>query len=79
MRLSTLIYNIPVIGWMLKSAARGGDSEKIFFLVDLVMIWAFAVVFFGLPALIYPAIVMAIGILAFLVYFTASDFFEARG
>jgi hypothetical protein len=76
MRLSTLIYNIPVIGWMLRSAARGSDSEKIFFLLDLVMVWVIAIVFFGLPAVIYPAVVLAVAMLLFLVYFTASDMWE---
>ena len=73
MKLSTLIYSVPVIGWMLRSAARGGDSEKIFFLLDLIMIWAIAVVYFGLPALIFPAVFLAIGFLIFLVFFTADD------
>ena len=76
MKLSTLIYNIPIIGWMLRSAAKGGDSEKIFFLLDVIMIWVMAIIFFGLPAVIYPAVVFAIGFLIFLVYFTASDLRE---
>lgn len=73
MKLSTIIYNIPVIGWMLRSAARGDDSEKIFFLLNFVMIWGFAVIFYGLPAVIYPAVVLAIAFLIFLVVFTAGD------
>jgi len=73
MKLSTIIYNIPVIGWMLKSAAKGDDSEKIFLLLNFVMIWAMAVIFWGLPAVIYPAVVFAIGFLLFLVVFTAGD------
>ncbi len=73
MKLSTIIYNIPVIGWMLRSAAKGDDSEKIFLLLNFVMIWAMAVIFWGLPAVIYPAVVLAIGFLIFLVIFTAGD------
>ena len=73
MKLSNLIYAIPVIGWMLKSAARGDASEKVFFLLNIIMVWAFAVYFFGLPALIYPAVVFAVSFLAFLVVFTAGD------
>ena len=76
MKLSKLIYAIPVIGWMLESAVKGHVSEKVFFLVNLVMIWAFAVAFFGLPALIFPAVVFAVGFLIFLVFFTASDIFD---
>ena len=73
MKLSTIIYNIPVIGWMLKSAAKGDDSEKIFLLLNFVMIWVLAIMFWGLPAVIYPAVVLAIGFLLFLVVFTAGD------
>lgn len=73
MKLSTLIYAIPVVGWMLKSAAKGDDSEKIFFLLNFVMIWGMAAIFWGLPAVIYPAVVLAIGFLLFLVVFTAGD------
>ena len=79
MKLSTLIYNIPVIGWMLKSAITGSVSEKVFFLLDLIMVWAFAVIFFGLVAVIIPAVVLAIGMLLFLVVFTASDMFGSEG
>ena len=79
MKLSSLIYAIPVIGWMLKSAVHGSVSEKTFFLVDLVMIWAIAVYFFGLPALIFPAVFFAIGFLIFLVFFTASDITDPAG
>ncbi len=73
MRLFTLLYHIPVFGWMLRSAAKGDDSERILFLVDLVMIWVMAAIFFGLPAVIYPAVVFAIGFIVFLVVFTAGD------
>ena len=79
MKLSKLIYAIPVIGWMLKSAVHGSVSEKTFFLVDLVMVWAIAVSFFGLPALIYPAVIFAAGFLVFLVFFTASDITDPAG
>jgi len=73
MKLSTIIYNIPVLGWMLKSAAKGDDSEKIFLLLNFVMIWVLAIMFWGLPAVIYPAVVLAISFLLFLVVFTAGD------
>lgn len=78
MNLSSLIFHIPVIGWMLKSATKGPVSEKIFFLLNLVMIWAFAGLFFGLPAIFLPAVVFAIGYLLFLVFFTASDLVQSE-
>ena len=74
MTLTKLVFSIPVVGWMLGSAARGTESEKVAFLLNLAMIWAFAVIFFGLPALFIPAVIFAIGFLIFLVFFTASDF-----
>jgi hypothetical protein len=53
-----MIYSIPLIGWMLRDAAEGGDEARIWFLVNLLMIWGLAIAFFGYPALIVPLLVM---------------------
>lgn len=76
--LRTLAFSVPVIGWMLKSAWHGDAREKTLFLVNLVMIWALAILYFGYPALILPALVLAGSYLAFLVVFTAGDFRNGR-
>ncbi|MCI5078228.1 hypothetical protein [Oricola sp.] len=69
----TAIYLVPVFGWLLRSAAHGDVREKVFFLLNLIMIWAFAITQLGYPALIVPALAFAGTYLAFLVVFTAGD------
>lgn len=50
-------YYIPVFGWMLKEAVRGPDATKFLFIVNLMLIWFLAIVAFGYPAIILPALV----------------------
>lgn len=49
---------ILVSGLMLRSALRGGDSEKIAFVVNLMAVWLIAAILFGYPAIIVPALIM---------------------
>lgn len=71
----TGLFAIPVFGWLLRSAWHGDTREKVFFLVNLLLLWALAILNFGYPALIVPAVAIAFAYLAFLVAFTAGDFF----
>ena len=54
--LSAVFYRIPVFGWMLKEAMQGPTTAKILFVVNLLMIWLLAVLAFGYPAIIIPAL-----------------------
>jgi hypothetical protein len=76
--LRTGLFAIPVFGWLLRSAWHGSAREKVFFLVNLLLSWALAIMYFGYPALIVPALAAAFAYLAFLVLFTAGDFFAGR-
>jgi hypothetical protein len=53
-----LIYAIPLIGWMLRDAAEGGDEARLWFLGSLIGIWAIAIMVFGYPALILPLLAL---------------------
>ncbi|MBR0557808.1 hypothetical protein J5J10_19140 [Ciceribacter sp. L1K23] len=54
--LTRVIYHVPVFGWMLKEAVLGPVTAKILFVVNLVLLWILAIVFFGYPAIILPAL-----------------------
>lgn len=71
----TGLFAIPLFGWLLRSAWYGDTREKVFFVVNLLLFWAIAILYFGYPALIVPAVALAFAYLAFLVAFTAGDFF----
>ncbi|UJW74955.1 hypothetical protein IM739_00035 [Rhizobium sp. SL42] len=54
--LSLVIYRIPVFGWMLKEAMQGATTAKVLFVINLLMIWLLAILAFGYPAIIIPAL-----------------------
>jgi hypothetical protein len=66
--LLRLIYRIPLIGWMIRDAAEGREDAKIWFLLNILMIWGMAIGFIGYPALIVPLLalvpVIFLGIIA---------------
>ncbi len=54
--LASIAYRIPIIGWMLKSAVQGDDSELVYFLLCLLLGWGLCLMIFGYPALIIGAL-----------------------
>lgn len=54
--LSVVLYRIPVFGWMLKEAMQGATTTKVLFVINLLMIWLLAILAFGYPAIILPAL-----------------------
>jgi hypothetical protein len=74
--LKKLVFAIPVFGWMLKSAWYGDMVEKLFFLANLLALWAFAIYLFGYPVLIIPVLALAGFYLVGLVILTAGDLFS---
>ena len=54
--LARLFYHIPVFGWMLKEAAQGSTTAKVLFVVNLLLVWLLAILAFGYPAIIIPAL-----------------------
>ncbi|WP_394689095.1 hypothetical protein [Hoeflea sp.] len=64
---------LAIIGFLGWCAWRGGETEKMMFVVNLGLLWISAIWLFGYPALIVPAVVAAASYLLFLVILTSSD------
>ena len=43
--------------WMLKEAVQGPTTAKVLFVANLLMVWLLAILAFGYPAIIIPALV----------------------
>lgn len=54
--MGALIYRVPLFGWMLKEAIHGPTTAKVLFVVNLLMVWLLAILAFGYPAIIIPAL-----------------------
>jgi hypothetical protein len=54
--IAKMIYHVPVFGWMLKDAVKGPTTAKVLFIVNLLLLWLLAIVTFGYPAIILPAL-----------------------
>lgn len=53
-----MIYAIPLIGWMLKDVVYGDSDNIYYFIASLVMGWILAIIAFGYPAVIIPALAL---------------------
>ena len=58
-RYERMVYAIPVLGWMLKDVAYGDKDNIYYFIAALVMMWIIAIIAFGYPAIIIPALGLA--------------------
>lgn len=65
-----LVYHIPIFGWMLKEAAKGSETARVLFLINMVLIWLLAIFLFGYPAIIIPALVAVPTIFVMLIAIT---------
>ena len=74
--LKNVVFAVPVFGWMLKSAWYGDMVEKLFFLANILALWAFAIYVFGYGALIVPLLTLAGLYLVGMVILTAGDLFS---
>ncbi|MBW8320227.1 MAG: hypothetical protein K0M49_10150 [Arenimonas sp.] len=54
--IARMIYRVPLIGWMLKEAVVGPTTAKVLFVVNLLLVWLLAILAFGYPAIILPAL-----------------------
>lgn len=54
--MAQMIYRVPLFGWMLKEAIYGPTTAKVLFVVNLLLLWLLAIVVFGYPAIILPAL-----------------------
>ncbi len=54
--IARMIYHVPVFGWMLKEAVSGPTTAKVLFILNLLLVWLLAIMTFGYPAIILPAL-----------------------
>ena len=76
--LVAFILFVPVFGLSVRSALMGDATEKVFFVVNVIMAWLLAIFHFGYPAIILPALCATAGYLTFLVFLTAGGMFTFR-
>ncbi|HEV7321277.1 MAG TPA: hypothetical protein VGO04_21965 [Ensifer sp.] len=68
--IARLVYHVPVFGWMLKEAVQGSQTAKVLFLVNCALIWLLAIIAFGYPAIIIPALALVPTIFVLLILIT---------
>lgn len=54
--MAEMIYRVPLFGWMLREAIYGPTTAKVLFVVNLLLLWLLAIIVFGYPAIILPAL-----------------------
>ncbi|MGE8106399.1 hypothetical protein ACQKP1_22165 [Allorhizobium sp. NPDC080224] len=54
--MAEMIYRVPLFDWMLREAIYGPTSAKVLFVVNLLLLWLLAIIAFGYPAIILPAL-----------------------
>jgi hypothetical protein len=50
------IFNIPLLGWLLRDAVNGGPTAILWFIFNMVASWLVAIYYIGYPAIIIPAL-----------------------
>lgn len=65
-----IVYRIPVLGAIAREWAEGDADFPFFLILAFVLAWACAVMIWGLPALVLPAVALAPAMLAMLVLIT---------
>lgn len=65
-----LFFLVPVIGWMAHDVDKHGPDNIIYGLVSIISLWGIAILLFGYPGLIIPALMLAPVILGLLIALT---------
>ena len=68
--IAKMVYHVPVFGWMLKEAVQGSQTAKVLFLINCALLWLLAIVAFGYPAIIIPALTLVPVIFVLLIVIT---------
>jgi hypothetical protein len=71
--LAKIVFTIPVLGWLMRSAWHGDWVERLAFVGNMVLLWIAAIYHFGYPAFIVPALALVWSYLFLLVAITAAD------
>lgn len=54
--LASVVYRVPVFGRLIREATEGSATAKVLFLVNIILAWVLAIMMFGYPAIILPAL-----------------------
>ncbi|MGH6809685.1 MAG: hypothetical protein ACREEJ_22980 [Ensifer adhaerens] len=65
-----MVNHVPVFCWMLKEAAEGSGTAKVLFLINCMLIWLLAIIAFGYPAIIIPALALVPTVFVLLILIT---------
>lgn len=68
--IAKMVYHVPVFGWMLREAAHGSGTAKVLFLINCMLIWLLAIIAFGYPAIIIPALALVPTVFVLLILIT---------
>ncbi|PWE33661.1 hypothetical protein DDZ14_03045 [Maritimibacter sp. 55A14] len=53
-----IVFRIPVLGWMLRDVMEGDEDNVFYAIGTLVALWTIAIMLWGYPALILPALAL---------------------
>lgn len=62
-----LFHTVPILGWMARDIDRHGEDNLVWGLVTVFTSWGCAILLFGYPGLIVPALLLVPIIFAFLI------------
>lgn len=77
-RLLRLFEFVPVFGWMLRSARLGGYTERLAFVLNLIVLWLLLVAWVGYPVVIVTMLSLTAIYLFGLVYVTSRGLSSGR-
>ena len=63
--IANVFFSIPVLGWDNREAVQGGAQAKTLVLACFILAWALAIMQFGYPAIIVPALALVRVLFAF--------------
>ena len=72
------LFDVPLFGWLLKDAMLGRPSAAVWFIFNLAAIWILAILFFGYPAIIIPALAAVAIVFVALIIITWGDSLPGR-
>lgn len=58
------VFAVPVLGWMLRDVAEGGESAMLWFAASVIGVLALVTLVFGLPGLVMAMLPMAAVVLS---------------
>jgi len=77
--VNSVLFRIPLLGWFIKDAEQGSDTDKILFFLNLVALVVLSVYFFGYSALITTGLIVVPIMFLILITITATDAFSKQG